>query len=252
METWKDVLIQNLKYKKPNLVNAWRKTCFENELPLYVYVAYMNCGKQYFSVQTQGEVKKHYVQSCIAKFRNEDIVPFKKQFKSKIVTRVFRKDQSVFAKWREDDQNILDKCYNHDMQNWKLSKFVKEETDLMGVNKIIKKYYPMFKANHLFNSSTSTFPFTSLNDFTIYAKRNNLVDKNLSQSTIDRLFIAANVELNNKGNSDNPGSMLVRYEFIELIVRVANDKFKRFGRAETATAAIGAKTRARNSQLRPS
>lgn len=39
------------------------------------------------------------------------------------------------------------------------------------------------------------------------------------------MFIAVNVDLEDDAGGDNPEGALIRYEFIELLVRVAKDKF---------------------------
>jgi len=49
------------------------------------------------------------------------------------------------------------------------------------------------------------------------------MDKNLTLATIDRLFIAVNVELVQV--EDNPDRELCRYEFYEILVRMAQAKF---------------------------
>lgn len=69
-------------------------------------------------------------------------------------------------------------------------------------------------------ASNSIFPAISLNDFTSWARRAKFLDKNLSMATLDRLFIAANVEVG-EDQEDNPDKALIRFEFIELLARIA-------------------------------
>ena len=45
-------------------------------------------------------------------------------------------------------------------------------------------------------------------------------------STIDRLFIAANVTLDGNKNEDNSDNCFVRYEFLEFLIRIADTKYK--------------------------
>ena len=56
-------------------------------------------------------------------------------------------------------------------------------------------------------------------------------DKNVGLATIDRVFIATNVEL--EKNDDNPDKALCRYEFMEILVRLANRKYKEPGILKT-------------------
>ena len=57
-------------------------------------------------------------------------------------------------------------------------------------------------------------------------------DKNVSQSTLDRLFIAVNVEVG-EDQGDNPDGALIRFEFIEILVRIAQEKFLKPGICKT-------------------
>ena len=52
------------------------------------------------------------------------------------------------------------------------------------------------------------------------------MDKNVNLSTVDRLFIATNVDLGDAKNDDNPDKALCRFEFYEILVRLAQAKFK--------------------------
>ena len=50
------------------------------------------------------------------------------------------------------------------------------------------------------------------------------MDANLNMSSIDRHFIATNDEL--EEIDENPDRALCRYEFLEILVRIAAAKFK--------------------------
>ena len=58
-----------------------------------------------------------------------------------------------------------------------------------------------------------------------------IIDKNVSTSTLDRLFIAVNVEL--VSMDDNPDKSLCRFELLEILVRIAGAKFKDTGILKT-------------------
>ena len=57
---------------------------------------------------------EYFIHSTIAPPRCEKIPQFVKQNKSSIVTRIFKKNQSVFRDWREDDDKKLETCVEHD------------------------------------------------------------------------------------------------------------------------------------------
>jgi hypothetical protein len=61
-------------------------------------------------------------------------------------------------------------------------------------------------------------------DFSIFSEICKFLDKNVVLATIDRLFIAANVEI--IANDENPDKELCRFEFFEILLRIAVAKYK--------------------------
>lgn len=62
----------------------------------------------------------------------------------------------------------------------------------------------------------SSFPCISWIDFTNYCEQCKIPDKNVNLATVDRLFIATNVEL--EAIEDNPDKALCRFEYFEILV----------------------------------
>ena len=80
--------------------------------------------------------------------------------------------------------------------------------------------------------SVSSFPSISWIDFCNFCTSWNIPDnKTCTMQTIDRIFIATNVELVEL--EDNPDRDLCRYEFFEILVRMAGAKFKDSKAAQT-------------------
>ena len=113
---WKNVIQASLRYQKPNLVNAniihtedihvGVNNSSGKQSPLYVYAAYMKCGKQYYAIEprdTQPRDKNMYVHSCFTKFRTEEVPKYTRRTKKRVIARKFMKAVSVFAKWTVDD-----------------------------------------------------------------------------------------------------------------------------------------------------
>ena len=142
-----------------------------------------------------------------------------------ILQRKFVKEASVFAQWRQDDAGIIKNCLAHDSKYWKINRFIREKEEQDQVIEIVKKHFLFLKNTHLYLCSKSQFPAISMNDFTAFSRLANFYDKNVLQSTIDRLFIASNFEVIDQ--ESNPDQALIRFEFIELIVRIAIEKYKK-------------------------
>ena len=78
---------------------------------------------------------------------------------------------------------------------------------------------------HIYNSANSTFPACSLNEFSNFSRKCEFKDSRLTGAIIDREFIATNFEINRNEQESNPDRQLIRFEFIELLVRIANGKY---------------------------
>ena len=68
-------------------------------------------------------------------------------------------------------------------------------------------------------------------DFCNLCGKMNIIDKNVTSSTLDRLFIATNVELVDM--EDNPDKELCRFEMLEILVRIAGAKYKEVNLTKT-------------------
>ena len=86
------------------------------------------------------------------------------------------------------------------------------------------KNYTLLKKLFTFYAATSAFPSISMLDFSTLCQSTNMMDKYLNLSTLDRLFIATNVELVEM--DDNPDKELCRFEFLEILVRIVGAKYK--------------------------
>jgi hypothetical protein len=71
---------------------------------------------------------------------------------------------------------------------------------------------------------SESYPAMGMKDFTTFCYRSKILDRNLNLATMDRLFITTNVS--NNGYKDSSERLLHRYEFIEMIVRLAQAKYK--------------------------
>ena len=114
-------------------------------------------------------------------------------------------------------------------QDWKYSKIEKcvwnKETEILGLKSLYLKYFWKMKNLFEYLASHSAFPNISWNDFTAYCIKSGILDKNVILSTIDRLFITTNVASHEFKEKTNE-RVLKRYEFFEIIVRIAIAKYR--------------------------
>lgn len=125
------------------------------------------------------------------------------------------------------------------MRAWKGSKFVKNREDLQNLEKLIGRNMQFLKAEHICMMSRSTFPATTMNQFTVFSKKAKFLDKRVNQARLDTFFKQVNTDGGEEPQGgDNPDNSLVRYEFIELLARIAQEKYQKTGEAETVTEAF--------------
>ena len=158
--------------------------------------------------------------------------PFQKQIKKQKEIRYFSKPKSVFAKWREDTPKVLSTAFTTDAQFMKCNKFIKEEKDKNDTFDVMLKYYSNLK-NQFINQigSMKSYPVIDWLDFVSHCNDWGIVDKNLTQADIDRIFVATNFE--EEDLEDNDDSSLCRYEFSEILIRMAKTKYEEKGICST-------------------
>jgi len=141
------------------------------------------------------------------------------------IERKFVKESSVFAYWKIDDQYILNRCITHDLKYWKVQRFVKEKDEYYRLSRVVRKYFPQLKAQHLWMiSNANSYPATTWRDFRDWARKSNITEKGLDMNAVNRLFQTTNITTE-RSQDDNPDNALVRYEFIELLIRIAREKY---------------------------
>lgn len=68
-------------------------------------------------------------------------------------------------------------------------------------------------------AANSNYPTITLNDYTVFVNKSNIMDKNVNLAAVDRMFIATNTSKN--GFKVSAERELHRYEFLEVIVRLS-------------------------------
>ena len=102
---------------------------------------------------------------------------------------------------------------------------MKNQDDIEAVERVALRYFPRLK--HIFitlMSKDTTYPNVGWLNFGKFCDTVKFLDKACKQSDIDRLFIAVNFEVDDN-MEDNPDKELCRYEFLEILVRIADVKY---------------------------
>jgi hypothetical protein len=95
------------------------------------------------------------------------------------------------------------------------------------VKDLIAENFYKLKHYFIYLSSKSSYPALGSFDCSNFAAKCEIPDSRVPSSTIDRTFIAAvRTDRGCPEVPNNPGNALCRYQFLEIIVRLAGEKFK--------------------------
>jgi hypothetical protein len=136
---------------------------------------------------------------------------------------------------------MLESCFEFDWQCSKVPKFVKNEADLARCKEAFRSIYPFYKEAYKHLSTVSpigdvwcvpNYTFMQFIDTT------QIVDNVLIKAPdLDIKFIATNTGSDLKGPR-NPERGLVRYQLMECLFRIAEEKYVKSQTAPDYTGAI--------------
>ena len=150
----------------------------------------------------------------------------------------FKRERSVFKTYQEDCEDLLKAMLSSDLKFSKISRLCRQDSDREALAACIEKHYLRLKNIFLFYVAKSeSYPTIGMKDFTSFCYRSKILDRNLNLATMDRLFITTNVSNNPFKNSSE--RLLHRYEFLEMICRLAQAKYKEQKGSLTMAEAFG-------------
>lgn len=229
----------------------------------YNYARFIPSGKHYFYFIRQGKYFCLSDRYPVSRFKgtnlfmNELTMPAKtwsiNDFDIGEVTGIRKKikfdvSKSIFKTFKLENEELLKKTFELDFKYTKIRKIFKNHVgEFEAIKALLWKNYEKLKNIFLTAILNSEYPVVSWNDFTIICNKCKIPDnKACNLSTIDRIFIATNVNQNVNGAQGDRD--LVRYEFLEIIVRIANSKYKDAGLCSTSVEAL---TKLMNDNLFP-
>lgn len=135
---------------------------------------------------------------------------------------------SLFKDYRFIDQAILIDCFEFDWNMSRLPGLIKVPLQQSQIKEFLHEHYESIY--HAYKT------LSSLGGSEIFSIGSNVLTDFLNEcKLIDDLFGPSDIGVNwnacitpkEKGQIYNPGNALVRYEFLEILVRIANDRYVR-------------------------
>lgn len=141
------------------------------------------------------------------------------------IKRLFDKNKSVYRNFQDDNDQTRKIMFENDSKYYKLPRVIKSQKELQDVYDVLLNSYAELKEIFLYLSASSNYPSIGWLDFSDFCDQCEIIDKKfLNRAAVDRIFIAVNVELEEL--SDNPDRDLCRYEFYEILARIAMCKYQ--------------------------
>ena len=131
--------------------------------------------------------------------------------------------------WKEDTAKSIQQAFTIDWENTKISKLIKDSVDLMRTREFMAQNYDLVKQIYLEMQYNSVYPFVNKLETASFCERAKLVDEVLNTSNCDLLFVSS-TSAGTRGIKQKTG--LVRCEFLEYIVRLANFKYVQSGKVQ--------------------
>ena len=102
---------------------------------------------------------------------------------------------------------------------------------------LVRKNYAKLKDIFIALAVESQFPNISLLDYGNFVEKFKILEgTKLKTDSIDRIFIATNYEVVDM--EENPDRSLNRFEFIEILIRLAGAKYRDSGKINTFNEAL--------------
>ena len=234
-----------LKYRKPGLVNLFEMdTHFAPEV--WVTAAFVKPGThQYIISDYRSERKEEHhenMHECKVQPRVENIVPFERITKLRLGD-VFHRYKTIFAPWPNEGEPLYRQCMEHDIKLWKVTRLIKDADDYKATTVVLLKHAKVIQNLFAYLCGKSQFPTIGLLDLGVFCQDSKIIDNKVVSSTIDRQFIAATSPSTNTDLEKNlaelkklatkaewiklqPDGALVRPQFVEILVRIAGQKYK--------------------------
>ncbi|CAI2383819.1 unnamed protein product [Moneuplotes crassus] len=191
----------------------------------YLYATFMPPGDSKFIVSFDGTKKDsfHFIQAEIPA-ANQEILLHKKRIRKRLLIRQFNVHNSIFKDWKPDTPETLKMSLDCDFSHSRIKKFIKGQEEYDTIYSMF--YNNIARIKEIFNYSigVSSYPYISFLEFGKLAHMWNIPDKGTCpMSVIDTVFITTNYEEVNR--DQNPEKLLCRYEFYEILIRIAYHKY---------------------------
>ena len=165
-------------------------------------------------------------------------IPLRK-YQPKIAKKEWNVADSIFKDYKIDSPELLGKCFEYDWAKCKVPRLIKDQIELQKIKDMLSSRYNVIKEIYKYYSSISpSGEIWSIGQmvFTDICNESKLLDNNFRLSDID--FHLKGALFQEVRNPRSPPNSLVRFQFMEILVRIALDKYFKSGICTSQSQAV--------------
>ena len=136
------------------------------------------------------------------------------------------KHKSVFKEWHQDTDEIIERCFRNDKRYWKVDRICGGRNQAV-MDIFTARYVPLKEIFTVSTIMNDTPPDFGKKEFWKFCQRAGIFDKQMNQNIFDNYWKVTNFELIDQDNNDD--NKLIRFEFFEILLRIAKGKYMDFG-----------------------
>jgi hypothetical protein len=119
----------------------------------------------------------------------------------------------------------------NDFGYWRAARVVKDPTEFMLCEHVIEKNFEALKNMFINLISGDNYPHIGANDFLAFCRKVEILDETLPSSYVEISWSG----LMSGNRPAGPGNTLYRHEFLEILIRIGNAKYRDTGRAKSSS-----------------
>lgn len=135
---------------------------------------------------------------------------------------------SLFKDYKIDNERVYDECLEFDWRHTRIANFIRNPDEQAAIKSVVRHVYPFIKLTYKNLSAYGGSDVFSIgsNVFTDFLNECKIIDNLYGPSDLG-VNLNSTLIQREKGQLYNPGNSLIRYEFLEIIIRVAGDRYIR-------------------------
>ncbi|CAD8184428.1 unnamed protein product [Paramecium pentaurelia] len=195
----------------------------------------------YINVQGTQIIDKYYMPMINVQPRQEDLIYIPDVIENK---SIWSFPISLFKDWKKDTEEMLDKCFSNDWNLSRITKLVKDENDRNACYEFLRQNYQQIKDTYKHFACLSpigdVWAISSLINLQLLSqiKLTEMNEKGIIKQQDMELKYLATISGTEKGNFRKPERGMVRFQFLEMWIRIAEDKYIRNGIAKSFEEAL--------------